>query len=214
MEVKDKIVEGASVLFHKYGVRSVSMDDIARHLTMSKKTLYQYFKDKDELVTTGIYIHMEKEKADFLKIEDQASDAIEEMVKVTICMRKNLRDINQSLLFDLQKYHPKAWAVWLNFKNDYIKNSVVRNLKRGIEQGLFRKDINPEIMAIFRVEQVQMAFDDRIFSADKFDFKDVQMSFLDHFIHGVVNDKGRKLLNQYIEQENQTKTNPILTDEN
>lgn len=207
MEVKDKIIEGASFLFHKYGVRSVSMDDIARHLSMSKKTLYQYFKDKDELVTIGIQRHMEKEKAEYQEIEATAKDAIHEMTGVSQCMRKNLRDLNASLLFDLQKYHPKAWGVWLDFKDNYIKDSIVATLCRGVEQGLFRKEIDPEVMAIFRVEQVQMAFDDRIFPANKYDFKEVQMKFLDHFIHGIVNEKGRKLLTQYLEQE--TKTNPI-----
>lgn len=212
MEVKDKIVEGASFLFHKYGVRSVSMDDIARHLSMSKKTLYQYFKDKDELVTTGMMLHMEREKEEYAEIEANSKDAIQEMASVTKCMRKNLSDLNPALLFDLQKYHPNAWNVWLEFKNNHIKNSIVATLRRGVEQGLFRKNIHPEIMAIFRVEQVQMAFDDRVFPTTKFDFKEVQLNFLDHFIHGLVNDKGRELLEKYLIQD--TKTNSIHQHEN
>ena len=207
MEVKDKIVEGASFLFHKYGVRSVSMDDIARHLSMSKKTLYQYFKDKDELVTIGIQLHMENEKSEYQQIEDNAKDAIHEMTGLIFLILKNLRVLNPGVLFDLQKYHPNAWNVWLDFKHNYIKDSIVATLRRGVEQGLFRKEIDPEVMAIFRVEQVQIAFDDRIFPTDKFDFKEVQIKFLDHFVHGIVNDKGRKLLSQYLEQE--TKTNSI-----
>ncbi|TRX49192.1 TetR/AcrR family transcriptional regulator [Fulvivirga sp. M361] len=206
MEIKRKIVEGASELFHKYGVRSVSMDDIARHLSMSKKTVYQYYKDKDELVTIGMSLHMEKEKEEYQEIESKAHDAIEEMAMLSTCLRRDLRDINHSLLFDLQKYHPKAWQVWLNFKNDFIKNSISDNVKRGMEQGLFRKDVDPEVMAILRVEQVQMAFDDRIFPADKFDFREVQIDFFDHFIHGLVNEKGKKLLDKYLEQENNSKT--------
>ncbi|MEM6525016.1 MAG: TetR/AcrR family transcriptional regulator [Bacteroidota bacterium] len=212
MEVKNKIIEGASTLFHKYGVRSVSMDDIARYLSMSKKTLYQYFKDKDELVTLGMQAHMEQEKAEFQEIANNAHNAIHEMAGVTKLMRKNMKGINPSLLFDLQKYHPNAWNVWLDFKENYIKDSVVSTLQKGMEQGLFRDEIDPEVMAIFRVEQVQMAFDDRVFPADKFNFKNVQMSFLDHFIHGLVNDKGRELLKKYLDQE--TKTNSIHQHEN
>ncbi|MEM9857381.1 MAG: TetR/AcrR family transcriptional regulator [Bacteroidota bacterium] len=212
MEVRNKIVEGASSLFHRYGVRSVSMDDIARNLSMSKKTLYQYFKDKDELVTVGMQLHMEEEKAEYQEIVDNAKDAIHEMTGVTKCMRKNMSDLNPSLLFDLQKYHPSAWNVWLDFKDNYIKGAIASALKRGVEQGLFRKEINPEIMAIFRVEQVQMAFDDRVFPTNKFNFRDVQLFFLDHFIHGLVNDKGRLLLKEYLDQE--TKTNTIEQHEN
>lgn len=182
------------------------MDDIARHLSMSKKTLYQYYKDKDELVTIGMSLHMEKEKEEYEEVERKAQDAIEEMAMISSCMRRDLRDMNPSLLFDLQKYHPRAWQVWLDFKNDFIKNSISQNVKRGIEQGLFREDVDPEIMAILRVEQVQMAFDDRIFPSDKFDFRTVQMDFFDHFIHGLVNEKGKKLLDTYLEQQNNPKT--------
>ncbi|MEM7107535.1 MAG: TetR/AcrR family transcriptional regulator [Bacteroidota bacterium] len=212
MEIKNKIIEGATTLFHKYGVRSVSMDDIARYLSMSKKTLYQYFKDKDELVTLGMRAHMEQEKSEFEEIVDHADNAIHEMASVTKLMRKNMKDINPSLLYDLQKYHPNAWNVWLDFKDNYIKDSVVSTLRRGVEQGLFRDEIDPEIMAIFRVEQVQMAFNDQVFPSDKFNFKEVQISFLDHFIYGLVNDKGRVLFQKYLDQE--TKTNSIEQHEN
>ncbi len=207
-------MEGASELFNRYGVRSVSMDDIARHLSMSKKTLYQYFKDKDDLVTTCMKAYMNQEKAEFEEIEKHSVDAIQEMAMVSTCMRKNMRDTNPSLLFDLQKYHPNAWKVWTEFKNEFVRNSLVKNLQRGMEQGLFREEIDPEALAVLRVEQVVMALDERIFPADKFDFRHVQMVFFDHFIHGLVTEEGRKLFHQYLEQENNTKTNSILPHEN
>ncbi|MCG8387472.1 MAG: TetR/AcrR family transcriptional regulator [Cytophagales bacterium] len=214
MEIKDKIVEGAGQLFHKYGIRSVSMDDIARHLSMSKKTLYQYFKDKDDLVTTSMKVLLEEEKEQFKAIEKQSVDALQEMAMFTNCMRKNMKDTSAALLFDLQKYHPNAWRVWTDFKNEFTKNYIVRNLVRGIEEGLFRKEIDPETMAILRVEQVEMAFDDRIYPSSKFDFRQIQVAFFDHFVHGLVTEEGRKTFLQYMEQENDTKTNSILPHEN
>jgi len=201
VEIKDKIAAGASELFHKYGIRSVSMDDIARNLSMSKKTLYQYYKDKDELVTVGIKQHMEMEKSEYDEIFQNAHDAIEELALVSRCIRKNLKDINSSLLFDLQKYHPKAWSIWKDFKNHYIKDSIAKNIERGMSEGHFRAEIDPETLAILRVEQIEMGFDNRIFPSDKFNFREVQMICLDHFIHGIVTEEGRKLFQEYLQKQ-------------
>ena len=108
-------------------------------------------------------------------------------------MRKNLRDINPSLVFDLQKYHKKAWNLWTTFKNEFIKNNIVRNLEKGIRDGFFREDINVEIIAIFRVEQVQMTFDDNIYPKNKFELSELQVQLFDHFVYGLLTEKGRRL---------------------
>lgn len=189
-------------MFTRYGVRSVSMDDIARQLSVSKKTIYQYFKDKDEIVTMAVQAHMEHEKKEYEEIANCSHNALEELSKVCSCMRKDFKDMNPSLLFDLQKYHPDAWNVWLQFKNEHIKNQIVSNLKRGVEEGYFRKEIDPEFLAILRVEQVQLVFDNQIFPADKFNLKETQMKLMDHFVHGLVTEKGRKLYMSYLEKEN------------
>jgi len=199
-EVKKRIVVGAAELFQKYGIRSVSMDDIARHLTMSKKTIYQYFKDKDEIVTLALRAHMEMEMKEYDEVFEHASNAVEELALVSKCMRKDFKGMNPSLLFDMQKYHPEAWGMWLKFKNEFIKDHVVDNLKRGIKEGYFRKDIDPEVMAIFRVEQVQLAFDDTVFPQDQFNFTEVQMQFFNHFVHGIVTEPGLKLFEEYLEK--------------
>lgn len=201
MEVKEKIAAGASELFHRYGIRSVSMDDIARNLSMSKKTLYQYYRDKDELVRVGIHQHMEMEKEEYNEIFEKSHDAIEELALVSQCVRKNLRDINSSLLFDMQKYHPKAWDMWKDFKSEFIKESIAKNIERGMLEGHFRTEIDPETLAILRVEQIEMGFDSSIFPPDKFDFREVQMRCLDHFIHGIVTEEGRKLFEQYLQKQ-------------
>jgi len=200
-EIKQKIVEGAALLFHKYGIRSVSMDDIARHLSISKKTIYQYFKDKDQVVTLALRAHMDKEMQEYEEIFDVSDNAVEELAKVSKCMRSDFKDMNPSLLFDMQKYHPDGWNLWMEFKNEFIKGHVLRNLKRGIKEGYYRKEIDPEVMARFRVEQVQLAFDDTIFPKDEFDFKEVQMQFLNHFVHGIVTEKGHELFEEYLEKQ-------------
>jgi len=197
IEIKDKIRNGTEELFMKYGIRSVSMDDIARHLTVSKKTLYQHFADKEELVWYVFENALENDKQIFASVKDRAHDAIEEIALLSITMKQHMEKINPGLLYDLQKFHPKAWTVWMDFKNKFISQSVVRNLKQGIAEGYYRDDINPEIMAVIRIESIQIPFNPELFPKEKFKLAVVQEHLLEHFIQGLLTDKGRKLFSKY-----------------
>jgi len=198
-DIKRKILKGAESLFMKYGVRSISMDDIARHLSVSKKTLYQHFEDKEDIVTITCQSHIENVSKEFLDIKHSAENAIEELAKISFCLKQNSEEMNPTLLFDLQKYHPKAWSVWLNHKNKFIRESVIQNLKQGIEEGYFRPEIKVEIIAAMRLELVQLAFDDTIFPPSQFKLAEVQMQIFDHFVYGIVTEKGKKLYQKYKE---------------
>jgi AcrR family transcriptional regulator len=203
--IKEKIQKGAEDLFMRYGVRSISMDDIARHLSVSKKTLYQHFADKEDIVTVTCKGHLERNAEEFKSIRKRARNAIEELVELSICLKRSMEDMNPSLLFDLQKYHPKAWSVWMDHKNKFIRESVVRNLKQGMAEGYFRPDMDPEVIASVRLEIIQIAFNEEIFPREKFRLPDVQMQIFDHFVFGLLTEKGRK---QYLKckQENKTET--------
>ena len=197
--VKEKILNGAVELFMRYGVRSISMDDIARHLSVSKKTLYQYFEDKDELVTLASVSQIEISKKQYEDLTVSAKSAIDELAKISVCLRKDMTEMNPALLFDLQKYHPKAWAAWLSHKYNFIRESVVKNIKQGIEEGYYRADVNPDVMAAVRIEQIPLAFDPKIFPADKFNLAEVQLQMFDHFVYGLCTEKGKKEYQKYKE---------------
>ena len=192
IDIKKKIVRGAENLFTKYGVRSISMDDIARHLSVSKKTLYQHFEDKEDIVTTAVQAHIERIMGEFDSIQSDAVDAIDELSRISQCLKRTMSEINPSLMFDLEKYHPRAWNVWVESKKKFIHESVIRNLKKGVEQGFFRPELDLEIMATIRMEMVQLAFDDRVFSPSKFKIADVQLQLFEHFVFGLLTEKGRK----------------------
>jgi len=196
-DIKDRIIKGAEELLLKYSVRSVSMDDIARHLSISKKTIYQYFADKDEIVTMVASYSMEKNKVQFDSFRAAAKDAIDELVRISICLRIDFQKMNPALLFDLQKYHSKAWNVWLEHKQHHVRESIIANLKQGIEEGFYRPEINTEILANTRLELIQLAFDDRIFSSSKFNITEVHLQIFEHFIYGLLTDKGRKAYEKY-----------------
>lgn len=195
--IREKILRGAEELFLKYGVRSVSMDDVARHLSVSKKTLYQYFVDKDEIVTQVANAHLKQNRAEFDGITSASKNALDELMKITTCLRKNMTDMNPSVLFDFKKYHPKAWEAWVEHKNKHIKESVVRNMKQGMEEGLYRNNLNPEILAALRIETIQWLFEGEIFPTERMNMAEVHIQMLDHFMYGLLTDKGRKLYEKY-----------------
>ncbi len=198
MDIKQNILDKAESLFHRFGVRSITMDEIAREVSMSKKTLYQYFEDKDDIVNQTTAQHIGREMKEFEEAFIDSEDSIDEFIKLSVCFKRNISEMNPSLLFDLQKYHPKSWQQWLKFKNDYIKNSIVRTINRGIEEGYFRKNLNADVLAVFRVEQLQMSFDNNIYPTNKYDFTEVQMMLFDHFVHGLLTPRGQEIYNDLI----------------
>ncbi|MEO9967379.1 MAG: TetR/AcrR family transcriptional regulator [Reichenbachiella sp.] len=198
-DTKDKILTSADGLFHRYGVRSVSMDDIARELSISKKTIYQFFKDKDELVTLITEAHISKERAEMAEVKTDSSNAVVELFKLSHCIREHIKDINPSMLFDLQKYHPNAWALWLEYKSVFIKGTILDVIARGKNEGYFRESVDAEILATFRVESIELSFDEKIFPRNKFDFAEVQMMLFDHFVHGLMTVKGQELYDSLID---------------
>lgn len=204
MEAKEKILGSAEELFIRYGIRSVTMDDVAREASMSKKTLYQYFDNKDGLVSEVAFNHFKKEAKEFEDIQKEAQDAIHEVLLVSQCLRKHVFKLNPSLLYDMQKYHGKAWDEYLNFKHSTIRGNIESNLRRGKEEGYFRAEIDPEVLSIFRVEQVQLVFNPKIFPNTKFDFADVQLQLLDHFVNGLLTDKGRTKYEEYTQSQTLT----------
>lgn len=196
-DIKERILTGAEELFLKYSVRSVSMDDIARHLSVSKKTIYQYFADKDEIVTMVAAYHMEKDKLIFENFRAKAKNAVDELVRISLCLKNDLQKLNPSLLYDLQKYHIKAWNVWIDYKQNHVRESIIRNLKQGIEEGYFRANINVDILGNARLELIQLTFDDRVFPPSKYNLAEVNQQIFEQFIYGILTDKGRKVYEKY-----------------
>ncbi len=187
-------------LFWRYGVKSITMEDIAKELGISKKTIYQHFADKDAIVEEVIVQELDCEKTDIDRLEIEARDPVEEVIRASDYMRATLATMSPVLMHDLKKYHPKAWGLFQKHKHDYIINSISDNLKRGKEQGLYRHDIDMEVLARLRIEQIEMAFDNTIFPHHKFNMVDIQIQFMHHFLRGILTEAGFKLYNTYIDK--------------
>jgi len=173
------------------------MDDIASHLGMSKKTIYQFFKDKNELVFALVKKKLKDDEDQMAAIISQSGNVIEEMINMMKCSEDIFSRINPIVIHDLQKYHPDAWKQFQDFKSGVLVHTLEQLLDKGIKQGYIRPDIDVKILARMRVAQVEMGFNASLFPVAEFSIWKVQYQMLEHFNYGICTLKGYKLLNQY-----------------
>ncbi len=204
MEPQERILASAKELFFKYGIKTITMDDIAKHLAVSKKTIYQFYANKNDLVETMMTRELNEHTCDFQKMADASANVIEEVFAIMKHMGVMFSQMNPNLFYDMQKYHSTSWKLFKNFKEEYIERMVEESINKGIAQGLVRTDIQPKIIARLRMKELEMGFDPEVFPPDKYKMVDVQVALIDHFLHGICTLKGHKMINKYkaiIEEE-------------
>ena len=165
------------------------MDDIAKHLGMSKKTIYQHFSDKNKLVITLMKSKIASQASIISKGFEGVENAVHELFIAVDNLEEMLSNTNPTLFFDLQKYYPAAWALFKDFREHVLYEKVLDNLKRGIKEQYYRAEINLEIIARMRIEQIDMAFNQMVFSVQKFSTSQVIRELTDHFLYGICTDK-------------------------
>ena len=185
MELEQRIMAGAEELFCRFGIKNVTMDDIARHLGMSKKTIYQHYEDKNKIVMAMIQWSIEDHSRQFAAFEHQAKNAIEEILLTMNYMKGIFAKTNPNMFFDMQRYHPDVWQLFRKFKEEKVFDMVIHNLEKGRAQGLYRADFNLKIIARLRLEEIELGMNPFAFPADKYKIHDVQVQILDHFHHGI-----------------------------
>ena len=199
MKTKERILKGAEELFFKYGIKSITMDDISKHLAISKKTIYMYFEDKNEVVETLMRARLKFDECEMNQTTKESKNVIEEFFRIMKHIDSMFSQMNPNLFYDLQKYHPDSWKLFKNFKEECIERTVENSIKRGIKEGLVRSDIDTKIIARMRMETLEMGLNPEMFPPDKFKILDVQLALLDNFLHGICTLKGHKLINKYKE---------------
>ena len=197
METREHILKSAEELFFRYGVKSVTMDDIASHLGMSKKTIYLSFKDKDELLSDFVRTFVNRNAGAFEHVCKLSHDAVDEIFCVMKQLRSMIQKMNPRLFFELQKYYPQAWQQLRDFREKHVAEMIQKNLEKGIKQGLYRSDINIVILAKLRLEEIDMAMNPNTFPMEKFDITQVQLTLFEHFLYGICTLKGHKLVNKH-----------------
>ncbi|MFT3979625.1 MAG: TetR/AcrR family transcriptional regulator [Ferruginibacter sp.] len=203
LDPKDRIKSAAHELVMKYGIRTVSMDDIAAAVGMSKKTLYQYYQDKDELVKAIVDSVLDDNRCQCGDCVEHADNAIHEIFLTIEMMVEMFDEMNPSVVFELQKYHPNAYQSFVKHKSEFIYVTIKSNLERGIREELYRPDINVEVLSRFRIESMFIPFNPEFQrSLHKVTLLEIEEQIILNFLFGMVTARGYKLAMKYLEQRN------------
>jgi AcrR family transcriptional regulator len=184
------IIEGAYKIFTEHGMRNVSMDDVSRMLGISKKTLYQYVENKVDLVKKiGIYIRetIKNRMEELEKMDLNAIDVLLEMSK--IAGTRHLR-INPVIAFELRKFYPQAYEEYISNKRDLIIENVKKNIDQGIKEGLYRQDLNKEIIAHLYFKKIEDFHNPELTDLQNFSYDNVFEVMFENHIRGIANQKG------------------------
>jgi AcrR family transcriptional regulator len=204
MDVKERIQTKAHELFMQFGIRSVSMDDIANSLGMSKKTLYQYFADKDELVDAVVDTHITIMQSDCTGCHKVATDALHEIFLMMGNIIEQLSNMNPMVLNDLEKFHFRAYRRFAEHKNKFLVKIIRENIEWGKKEELYRADINVDVLSKFRLESMMIPFNVSVFPPGKYNLAEISAIIIEHFIYGLATVKGHKLILKYKQEKKLT----------
>ena len=197
MDTKNRIRDKSREMFMRYGIRSVSMDDIAAALGMSKKTIYQSYSDKHELVESVIREHIGIAETEAIGFSGTAKNAVEEIFLSMRMVEGQFRNLNPIVMHDLQKFHLKAWGLISEHKDKFVLQLIRSNIERGKREGLYRQEADTEVMSRFRLESMMVLFNMDLFPPSSFNLADVSLEVLEHFLYGLATPEGRELIRTY-----------------
>jgi AcrR family transcriptional regulator len=200
MDKKEQIIMQVFELFMRYGIKSMSMDDIAMHMGMSKKTLYQYFESKDDLVNAVLEKHLEMDQCKVKSLISSKNNAIDDLMHIATTVNDTLKQINPSIHYDLEKYHPQAWKKFEDYKRNFIQKIIKQNILKGIKEELYRSDINVDIVSALYVSKADIVFDASVFPPDKYAFNQVYLEMMKQHIRGIATSKGLKYFEKKLKQ--------------
>ena len=205
MNTENKLLTAIEHLFMRYGIKSVTMDDISRELGISKKTLYQHVDNKADLIHKVMFQHAAVELEAMEVIRSKAKNAIDEMLGVSQYVTQMLREISPTTIYDLQKYYRKAWKMMEQLHQEHFYSFIKSNMEQGIKEGLYRDDFDPDIIAKLYVAKTLLVVDQSIFPLRDYNKEALFKAFIEYHIHGVASVKGLKKLEQYLSREREHK---------
>ena len=198
MELQLRVLHKADELFRTYGIRSVTMDDIAKALGISKKTLYQSYSDKDLLIQETVDMTISNHYSGILSCKGIAAEnAIHEQFAINELLGKMMHGINPIMFYDLQKNYPSIWNKFSEFRNTKVLAEIQDNISRGIKEGLYRNDFDVLVQSKMRLAEIDSCFKYDVFPPSSFSIVQVMKQSTEMFMYGMVTLKGYKLINQY-----------------
>jgi len=188
-------------LYHKYGIKSVTMEDVAKKLGVSKKTLYQCVSDKEDLVRKVLAIEFCEIGEQIKQIIENANNALEIAYRISEKMRKHISQYPMTAEYDLQKYYPKIYEEYMLERRKHMVNSFINNMKRGMEEGYFRADLKPEIIARIQVLRLESRSEDYFNDLKEYKLDEIFYEIFIYHLRGICSQKGidyleNKILNK------------------
>ncbi|MCB0372298.1 MAG: TetR/AcrR family transcriptional regulator [Muricauda sp.] len=196
--MREKIIEKAAEMFLNLGFKSVTMDDLANEMGISKKTIYSHFKNKTELVEHTTMTMSDLITCGIENIIAQEQNPIEELYEIKKFVMVHLKDEKSSPLYQLQKYYPKIHASLKQIQFECTHRCVAENVKRGMELGIYRDNLNVEFVSRIYFTGVMSIKDNNVFPTDIFSRAQLLDYYLEYHLRGIVTPKGRKILNSII----------------
>jgi len=186
------ILRESSRLFVKYGIRSMSMDDLCRELGISKKTLYQYVGNKADLISQTLEYVVSQATETLKEAEQSGCNAVDQLLAVSRKISGDMHNLNPSLTFDLQKYYPEIYRKFTLRKKEIIFKEVMGNMQRGIQEGLYREDLPAELVARLYVHKLEYINDPEFLQSEEYSFPNMFQVMFDNHIRGICNPAGLK----------------------
>jgi AcrR family transcriptional regulator len=200
------ILSKAKELFLSYGVKSVSMDDLAKQACISKKTIYQFYADKNELINKIVddlvQCHYQLSK----ECQVTAKDAVDEVLQQSGKSFDTWATVNQAFFFELEKSFPDAWQKLEQHKQKTFRPAIIKNLEKGMAENLYRDDLDILFTADIRLHQLTSALQPNNLTDRRMNVSQVISEITLFYLHGITTEKGKKLLYKYLKNRNENRS--------
>jgi AcrR family transcriptional regulator len=195
-----EMISKISSLFHRYGIKSVTMDDVAHELSISKKTLYEHYSDKSHLVHAVIEHEFSCLEKKFKSVKEEPKNAMDEIFIIYRHHAMMIKEHHPSFEFDLKKYYPEIYAGLRKDRRAKVMEATLKNLKKGKSEGLYRADLNENLIAKLNMMRIECITENDLFSIDELYSQEYSLEIFIYHLHGILSEKGLKYLEQNIDK--------------
>jgi hypothetical protein len=196
--MKEKIINSSQKLFLTFGFKTVTMDDIANELSISKKTIYNFFNNKTELVTATAHNLHEQLVKGISAIRNKSDDPIKEFFEVKDLILEHLHDQRNHSIYQLEKFYPEIYKSVKNKHLDFMIKSFGEVLMSGIKFGLFRKNINVDFVSRIYFNSISGLMNPEIYPPENYTLEKSLEKYREYFLRSIVTEKGLKKLDEIL----------------
>lgn len=199
----EHIFRQAQEVFMRFGLKSVTMDDVCREIGISKKTLYLYVTDKADLIQKILELDIKDDESMICRAEGSDQQAIDELLTIQKMVQRKINSIHSSILYDLKKYYPEAWSIMNRHRERFVVNAIEQNIIRGQQQGLYRSDLHAAVIARIYALRMELVFDPTLFEGLEIQPSEIYAEAMRYHIRGIATNKGIQYLERTLSNSSQ-----------